>query len=190
MGACEGMNEKVARVHARTKTGNSLASRVLLSHAVNNSDRTLIKLAKSRITRRVPGSRSALSLHPGNRAESSREDRAILARPRRVQATAIWSLPPPTPLPRPGGFRASREALSQTGPQAPTPQQGPHSQAVHDRAPVPTLRLPLVHLGQQVQEGLLGVRRVPVGGPAQELKVSHQQVPFLQLGARATKPGV
>ena len=90
MGACEGMNEKVARVHARTKTGNSLASRVLLSHAVNNSDRTLIKLAKSRITRRVPGSCSALSLHPGNRAESSREDRAILARPRRVQATAAF----------------------------------------------------------------------------------------------------
>lgn len=97
-------------------------------------------------------------------------------------------------LPRPGGFSASREALSQTGPQAPTPpptpQQGPHSQAVHNRAPVPTLRLPLVHLGQQVQEGLLGVRRVPVGGPAQELEVSHQQVPFLQLGARAAKQGV
>lgn len=66
-------------------------------------------------------------------------------------------------------------------------QQGQHSQAVHNGASIPTLRLPLVHLGQQVQEGLLGVRRVPVCRPAQELEVPHQQVPFLQLGVRRAR---
>lgn len=69
------------------------------------------------------------------------------------------------------------------------PRQDPHSQAVHDGAPVPALCLPLVHLGQQVQEGLLGVRCVPVRGPAQELEVPHQQVALLQLGARAASQG-
>lgn len=69
------------------------------------------------------------------------------------------------------------------------PRQAQHSQAVHDRAPVPALRLPSVHLGQQAQEGLLGVRRVPVRGPAQELEVPHQQVPLLQLGVWAASRG-
>ena len=71
----------------------------------------------------------------------------------------------------------------------PQPREGRHSQAVHDGAPVPALCLPLVHLGQQVQEGLLGVRRVPVRRPAQELEVSHQQVPLLQLGVQAISQG-
>ena len=72
---------------------------------------------------------------------------------------------------------------------SPHPREGRHSQAVHDGAPVPALRLPLVHRRQQVQEGLLGVRRVPVGGPAQELKVSHQQVPLLHLGREQSARG-
>lgn len=74
-------------------------------------------------------------------------------------------------------------------PAPPPSQQGPHSQAVHNSAPVPTLGLPLVHLGQQVQEGLLGVRRVPVRRPAQELEMPHQQVPLLQLRAQAASEG-
>ena len=72
---------------------------------------------------------------------------------------------------------------------SPHPREGRHSQAVHDGAPVPALRLPLVHRRQQVQEGLLGVRRVPVGGPAQELEVSHQQVPLLHLGREQSARG-
>lgn len=55
---------------------------------------------------------------------------------------------------------------------------------MHHSAPVPTLRLPLVHLSQQVQEGLPGVRCVPVSRPAQELEVPNQQVTLLQLGAQ------
>ena len=69
------------------------------------------------------------------------------------------------------------------------PRAGRHSQAVHDGAPVPALRLPLVHRRQQVQEGLLGVRSVPVGRPAQELEVSHQQVPLLHLGRKQSARG-
>lgn len=58
---------------------------------------------------------------------------------------------------------------------------------MHHGAPISTLRLPLVHLSQQVQEGLPGVRRVPISRPAQELKVTNQQVALLQLGTQ--KPG-
>lgn len=58
---------------------------------------------------------------------------------------------------------------------------------MHHGAPISTLRLPLVHLSQQVQEGLPGVRRVPISRPTQELKVTNQQVALLQLGTQ--KPG-
>lgn len=58
---------------------------------------------------------------------------------------------------------------------------------MHHGAPIPTLRLPLVHLSQQVQEGLPGVRRVPISRPAKELEVPYQQVTLLQLGTQ--QPG-
>ena len=48
-----------------------------------------------------------------------------------------------------------------------------YSQAVHDRASLPAvvLLLPLVHLADELQEGALGHRRVPVHRPAQELEL-------------------
>ena len=90
-------------------------------------------------------------------------------------------------------LKPSLTLTSAPGPWRPKPSSHPragrHSQAVHDGAPVPALRLPLVHRRQKVQEGLLGVRCVPVGGPAQELEVSHQQVPLLHLGREQSARG-
>ena len=56
-----------------------------------------------------------------------------------------------------------------------------YSQAVHHGAALPTLSLPLVHVGQQAQEGLLGVGDVTIRRPAQELELAHHQLAFLQL---------
>lgn len=41
--------------------------------------------------------------------------------------------------------------------------------------------LPLVHLANELQEGALGHRRVPVHGPAQELELLHHPISILGL---------
>lgn len=55
------------------------------------------------------------------------------------------------------------------------------SQAVDDGAPLSTLPLPVVNLGQKAQEGFLGVGHIAVRGPAQELEVTHHKLAFLKL---------
>lgn len=60
---------------------------------------------------------------------------------------------------------------------------GTDSQAVHGGATLPTLPLPLRHVTQQPQEGLLGVGNVAVRRPAQELELSYKQLTLLELGA-------
>lgn len=47
-----------------------------------------------------------------------------------------------------------------------------------------TLPLPVVDLGQQAEEGLLGVGHVAVRRPSQELEVTHHQLAFLKLNQR------
>lgn len=64
--------------------------------------------------------------------------------------------------------------------------QGPflsrgHSQAVHHGPAIAALLLPPLHLGQEVQEGLLGVWGVSVRRPPQVLEMPDHQVPLLQL---------
>lgn len=56
-----------------------------------------------------------------------------------------------------------------------------YSQAVDYCTTFPTLPLPLLHAGQQVEEGLFGVRHVTVRRPAQELELAHDQLTLLQL---------
>lgn len=58
-----------------------------------------------------------------------------------------------------------------------------YSQAVHNGSPLSLLplTLPLVHLQDQLQEGALGGRHVPVSRPAQILELTHHQVAFLRL---------
>lgn len=50
-----------------------------------------------------------------------------------------------------------------------------------DGAPFAALPLPLVHLGEQVEESLLGVGDVTIGRPAQELELTHHQLALLEL---------
>lgn len=50
-----------------------------------------------------------------------------------------------------------------------------------DGASLSTLPLPVVNLSQKAKEGFLGVGHVAVWGPAQELKVTHHELAFLQL---------
>lgn len=66
-----------------------------------------------------------------------------------------------------------------------------YSQAVHDRASLPAvvLLLPLVHLADELQEGALGHRRVPVHRPAQELELLHHPVPVLGLQSAGRSEG-
>lgn len=56
-----------------------------------------------------------------------------------------------------------------------------YSQAVDHRASFPTLPLPLVHLSEQAEEGLLGVGNVAVRRPAEELELAHHQLALLEL---------
>lgn len=50
-----------------------------------------------------------------------------------------------------------------------------------DGSPFAALPLPLVHLGEQVEESLLGVGDVTIGRPAQELELTHHQLALLEL---------
>lgn len=54
-------------------------------------------------------------------------------------------------------------------------------QAVHYSATITALPLPLLHLCQQVEKGLLRVWDFTISRPAQELEMSHYQMTFLQL---------
>lgn len=57
-------------------------------------------------------------------------------------------------------------------------------QAVHNRAAFTAvvLLLPLVHLANELQEGALGHRCVPVHWPAQELELLHHPISILGSG--------
>lgn len=57
-------------------------------------------------------------------------------------------------------------------------------QAVHNRATFPAvvLLLPLVHLADELQEGALGHRCIPVHWPAQELELLYHSVSILRSG--------
>lgn len=50
-----------------------------------------------------------------------------------------------------------------------------------DGASFAALPLPLVHLGEQVEESLLGVGDVTIGRPAQELELTDHQLALLEL---------
>lgn len=56
-----------------------------------------------------------------------------------------------------------------------------YSQTVDHGASFPALPLPFVHLGEQVEERLLGVRNIAVCRPAEELELAHHQLAFLKL---------
>lgn len=58
-----------------------------------------------------------------------------------------------------------------------------------DGAPFAALPLPLVHLGEQVEESLLGVGDVTIGRPAQELELTHHQLSLLELVREGKKAG-
>lgn len=64
-----------------------------------------------------------------------------------------------------------------------------YSQAVDHGASFPTLPLPLVHLGEQAEEGLLGVGNVAVRRPAEELELAHHQLALLELNAEKEGKG-
>lgn len=66
---------------------------------------------------------------------------------------------------------------------------GDDSQAVDDGAPFAALPLPLVHLGEQVEESLLGVGDVTIGRPAQELELTHHQLALLELEREGGREG-
>lgn len=55
------------------------------------------------------------------------------------------------------------------------------SQAVDDGASLSALPLPVVNLRQKAKEGFLWVGHIAVGGPAQELEVTHHELAFLKL---------
>lgn len=65
-------------------------------------------------------------------------------------------------------------------------------QAVHHSPPVSSvvLLLPLRQPPDQLEDGALGQRRVPVGRPADELEVLHQAVAVLWLGTDHTSVGL
>lgn len=50
-----------------------------------------------------------------------------------------------------------------------------------DGASLSALPLPVVDLSQEAEKGFLGVGHVTVGGPAQELEVTHHQLALLKL---------
>lgn len=65
----------------------------------------------------------------------------------------------------------------------------PYLQAMHNRAslsPV-VLLLPLVHLTDELQEGALRNRSVPVHGPPQELELLHHPIAVLGLQGSGEK---
>lgn len=64
-------------------------------------------------------------------------------------------------------------------------------QAVYDRAAFPAIvfLLPLVHLADELQEGTLGHRRVPVHRPAQELELLNHPMPILGLQRETRQSG-
>lgn len=64
-------------------------------------------------------------------------------------------------------------------------------QAVHDRAALSAvvLLLPLVHLADELQEGALGHRCVPVHWPAQELELLDHPMSILGLQRARMRQG-
>lgn len=62
-----------------------------------------------------------------------------------------------------------------------------YSQTVDHGASFPALPLPLVHLGQQVKERLLGVGNVAVRRPAEELELAHHQLALLKLNIKTVE---
>lgn len=83
-----------------------------------------------------------------------------------------------------------QESGGWTGPRGTAAAAAADSQAVDHGAAFATLPLPVVHLGQQAQEGLLGVGHVAVRRPAQELEVAHRQLALLKLKQAANGQSV